>query len=212
MAALIGERREQDQRVERLPARAGRRHEPAGGRQFAGGEERTHARRTGLRQILAQRAAGFLRDKKREHRRAGAMAGVGAEVEQRIEKRIPAAPRDERRLVDRELLQRPVEGGRARIVRRPRRGQHQRGRADFFRIDEIAPVGTERGRAGARGAQQRRTHGFQIGRQQPRHHGDSHTQHHQRRSGDGSERSFLRSRRRHVHKVFICPRIVANPR
>ena len=169
---MVEQRREQQQRFQRLTARARRRHEPPRGRKLAQAHDRLHAQRGGIPEIIAEFFPRGRRDEEGENRRARAPGRTRAKVEQRIERRIPTAPRDQRRLPQRKCLNRTLQRRGAGVIDDFRRRQQLRSRSDAFQINQIPAQGRHRRRARTRTLQQGRTHGPQVDRQHPS--GNSH--------------------------------------
>jgi hypothetical protein len=209
---LIEERREQDERIERLAARLRRRREPPRAVQLAQPQQRLHAKRTRVGEVAAQLLARFFGNEKRQHRRARPLARVDAQVEERIDERIPAAPRGDAGLPRRRHLDRGRKRRGARVVGRAGGGEHERRGTNLLEVHEIAAVGAKRGRASRGHAQQRRVDRFQVRREKPRRAHQREPRQQQLPAGDRRVRRMSRGDGIHVGSVLVCPREMANPR
>ena len=183
MVALIEQRGQQDDGLQRLAA--GLRHgdESSGGRNVAGLEHGLDSQRTRLGQVGPQRFARLLGDEKGQNRSALGAAGVFLETEQRVEDRIPAAPGHEFALPRGKGRQRLRQPRGARVAYRLRRDKHERVRPRFFRFDQLEAKLRQGGRAQSGLPQQRRADRLQVDRQRPRPRQHHHPTEAQRQSG-----------------------------
>jgi|GEM_PF-4262618 len=156
MFALVEQGREENNRVQRLATGQARRHELPRASHVARPQHRLHPDRPRVDQIIAQGGPGFFRQKKRQHRRARRAAATLPEIEQGIEKGIPAAPRHQLGLVRGQTLDRRRQRRSARIVDLPGRVQNQRRRTEFFVVDQVAAEAGHRRCAPARDPEERR--------------------------------------------------------
>jgi hypothetical protein len=139
-------------------------------------------------------------------------APFGPELEQRLERGIPSAPRHEPGLPGAERGDRFRQGRRPRIIHRLRRGEHQGRGADLLHVHEIASVRAERRCPAPGRPQQRRADRLQVWpaasrrvRRSPSRRTPATTP--RKRCADGSSR-----RVRSSAEVLVCRREIAKPR
>ena len=181
--ALVEEARQEDERVQRLASRPVCRHKPARRRDLARLEDRLHAQRPGIRKVRPDRVSRILGDEERKHRGARPVRRALPQVEQRVERWIPAAPGDERGLPRGKRAQGPVEGGGLRIVHGLCDVEQELRGPDLFRVDQVPAKGCHRRRPRACRAQEPLADRFEADGQEPRHDRDHRAGEHKRGRG-----------------------------
>ena len=125
-------------------------------------------------EVGAHGVARLLGDEEGQDRRARGVVRLLAQVEERVERRVPAAPRDERGLPRRRDRPAPARGAR-RPRDRPRAfaaSRRRPGGPDLLRVHEVAAEGGDRGRPLAGRPEQAPADRLQADRQEPGEHGD----------------------------------------
>ena len=167
MFALVEKRGEQDDGVERLAAGAQGGDEAAGLVDFAGAEDGLDAEGAGVGEVVAKGFAGLAGDEKGEDGGAGGVAFVLAELEEWIEKPVPAAPRDHLGLLRGELGDGGLKAVGAGILEGNGGGVDERGGADLFGDDELASELRDGRGAGAGGLKEWECDGGDADRERP---------------------------------------------